>query len=80
MPEEELSNMLRPHRYGKSSAAGVVRFFISVEVALEAKPIAVISAATPANGKPIEKLKDATAKQTKAKNNIVRQRIFAGWD
>ena len=76
MPEEELSKMLRPHRHGKSSAAGVVRFFISVEVALEARPTAVMIAGMPAN----EKLKNSTAQQKKVKKHIVRQRIAAGWD
>ena len=80
MPEEELSKMLRPHRHGKSSAAGVVRFFISVEVALEARPTAVMNAGMPANEKPIEKLKNSTAQQKKVKKHIVRQRIAAGWD
>ena len=80
MPEEESSKMLRPHRYGQSSAAGVVRFFMSAEVAGEAKGTAVTSAAIPPNGKPIEKLKNSTANQRKVKNNIARQRIVAGWD
>ena len=48
--EEEVSKMLRLHRYGKSGVVGVVRFSTFVEVALEAKPTALMSAVRRATG------------------------------
>ena len=50
MAEEGLSKMVRLHRYGKSGAVGVERFSAFVEVALEVKPTALMSAVRLATG------------------------------
>jgi len=79
-PEEQLSNRTRSYGYGKFSAVGVVRFFVSANVAGGGRPTAVMGVVALQSAKPIEKLKEDTARQRKGRKLIVRMRTAAGWD
>jgi len=79
-PEEELSNRIRWCCYGKFSAVGVVRFFVSAKVAGGGRPTAVMGAVVPRNATPTEKPKENTGRQKKAKKLIGRLKTATGWD
>ena len=66
--------------YGKFSAVGVVRFFVSAKVVGEDRDIAVMHAAVLQSAKPTEKPKEDTARQKRVRKLIVRPRISVGWD
>jgi len=77
-PEEELSKMMLLYCYGKYSAAGVVKFFVSAKVAGGDRSTAVMNAAGPHSVKHIEGIKGNTARQKKERKLIERPRIAAG--
>ena len=79
-PEEELSNRIRWCCYGKFSAVGVVRFFVSAKVAGGGRPTAVMGAVVLRNATPTEKPKENTGRQKKAKKLIGRLKTATGWD
>jgi len=79
-PEEQLSNRIRSYCYGKFSAVGVVRFFVSAKVAGGGRPTAVMGAVVLRNAEPTEKPKENTGRQKKGRRLIGRLKTVAGWD
>jgi len=79
-PEEDLSNMIPLSCYGKFSAVGVVKFFVSAEVAGGDSATAVMRVVALRSAKPTERPKKDTARQKRVRKLIVRPRIDAVWD
>lgn len=66
--------------YGKFSAVGVVRFFVSAKVAGGDSATAVMRVVALQSAKPIKKPKEDTARQKKGRKLIVRLKTATGWD
>ena len=79
-PEIYSSKMIVLCCYGKFSAVGVVRFFVSAKAAGEDRAIAVMHVAVLQSARPTKRPKKDTAGQKRVRKSIVRPRISAGWD
>lgn len=79
-PEEYLSKIIPLYCYEKSSAVGVVRFFVSAGVAGGDRATAVQSAAGQQSARHIRKPKRDIVGQKRERKRIVRLKISVGWD
>ena len=66
--------------YGKFSAVGVVRFFVSAKVVGGARLTVVMSAEGMQSAKATKRLKEDTVRQRRGKELIVRLKTAAGRD